>query len=80
MPRHCVQMAKISRHSLNLKGKATTMEKENHRNGGKQGTPKPVEVKIKIIPLEVHDREEDKFLLFFFLEGNKKRSLESVKL
>lgn len=36
MPRHCVQMAKISRHSLNLKGKATTMEKENHRNGGKQ--------------------------------------------
>lgn len=48
MPRHCVQMAKISRHSLNLKGKATTTEKENHRNGGKPGTPKPVEVKMKI--------------------------------
>lgn len=55
MPRHCVQMAKISRYSLNLKGKATMMEKENHRNGGRQGAPNPVEGKMKI-PLKVHDR------------------------
>jgi len=51
MPRHCVQVAKISRHSLNLKGKATTMEKENHRNGGRQGASNPVEGRRK-----VHDR------------------------
>lgn len=46
------------------------MEKENHRNGGRQDAPKPVEGKMKI-SVKVHDREADKFLLSFFGEGGR---------
>lgn len=67
-------MAKISRHRLNLKGKATMMEKENHRNGGRQDAPKPVEGKMKI-SLKVHDREADKFLLSFFGGGGGRKHI-----
>lgn len=77
--RHCVQVAKISRHRLNLKGKATMMEKENHRNGGRQDAPKPVEGKMKI-SLKVHDREADTFLLSFFGGEGAGSTSGSVKL
>lgn len=57
MPRHCVQVAKISRHSLNLKGKATMMEEETYRNRVRQGAPNSVESKVKI-SLKVHDKRD----------------------
>lgn len=80
MPRHCVRMAKISRHSLNLKGKPTTMEKENHRNGGRQGASNPVEVRLHQVDEDTTESTWQRQINFYYLGEKKKKKKESTSV